>query len=187
MPCRIIEPHIDRIAEANEDSLAVRKVDVIDWDSPVARQYRIQSLPHLKLFGPDGRLLAAGDAQRVFGVLESRLGEGAALPTGASSRGSSVLAVAALIAAALFGVGFLARRRPSPRQAAAVPDIGEAESRIESPRVWYAMIGGSLEGPFSVERLVELRTRREVEADSRVRRKGEVTWRRLDEVVDSAG
>lgn len=63
----------------------------------------------------------------------------------------------------------------------------EIDPGAESPAVWYAMIGGSLDGPFSVERLAELRRRHEVDDDSRVRRKGETTWRRLAEVVDSVG
>ena len=37
-PCKILEPHIDRLAELHPDRLAVRKIDVIDWSSPVIRQ-----------------------------------------------------------------------------------------------------------------------------------------------------
>lgn len=186
MPCRIIEPHVDRLAESHVDSLAVRKVDVIDWESPVARQYRIQSIPHFVLYGPDGELLAAGDAQRVFGALESRLGQGAALPAAGTGRGSGVLAVAALVAAMVIGAGILSRRRLGAEGPPALRDAGEVDPLTESPPVWYAMIGGSLEGPFSVERLAELRKRREADDDSRVRRKGEITWRRLADVLDSA-
>ena len=64
-------------------------------------------------------------------------------------------------------------------------DASKVDPESESPRVWYAMIGGSLEGPFSAESLAELRRRREVDDDSKVRRTGEVRWRRLAEVVDS--
>ncbi len=187
MPCRIIEPHVDRLAESHEAELAVRKVDVIDWESPVARQYRIDSLPHFKLYGPNGELLAAGDTQRVFEVLESRLGEGAALPSAGSRRGTGVVAVAALVVAAVLGAGLLRRRRLAGVEPTAARAPREVDPRATSPPVWYAMIGDSLEGPFSVECLVELRKRREVDDDSRVRRRGEVTWRRLAEVVDSAG
>jgi thiol-disulfide isomerase/thioredoxin len=187
MPCRIIEPHVDRLAESHVDSLAVRKVDVVDWESPVARQHRIHSLPHFVLYGPEGELLAAGDAQRVFSVLESRLGTGTALPTAASGRGSGMLAVAALVVAAVIGVGLLSRRRLDAGEPKTLRDSGKVDPGTESPPVWYAMVGDSLEGPFSVERLVELRKRREVDDDSRVRRKGEITWRRLADVLDSAG
>lgn len=186
MPCRMLEPHVDRLAALHEDSLAVRKLDVIDWESPVARQYRISSLPHFMLYGPDGALIAAGDTERVFGALEARLGEGAALPAVRSRRGSELLAVAALVTAAVIGAGLLRRRRIGSGEAGSVHDTEVADPAAESPPVWYAMIGGSLEGPFSVEHLVKLRQRREVDDESRVRRKGEATWRRLAEIIDQS-
>lgn len=184
MPCRILEPHVNRLAELHEDSLAVRKVDVIDWESPVARQYRISSLPHFRLYGTAGELIAAGDAERVFGALEGRLGKAAALPAARSTRGAGLLAVAALVTAAALGAGLLRRRRVSVGEVASAHGTGTADPKCTSPPVWYAMIGGSLEGPFSVERLVELRRRREVDDESRVRRRGETTWRRVAEIID---
>jgi hypothetical protein len=49
--------------------VAVVKVDInrpdhrgIDWKSPVAGQYKLQSVPQFKVIGPDGKLLAEGDA-----------------------------------------------------------------------------------------------------------------------------
>ena len=45
--------------------IAVVKVDInrpeihkIDWSSPVAKQYDLHSIPHFKVYGPDGRLVA---------------------------------------------------------------------------------------------------------------------------------
>lgn len=53
--------------------LAVVKVDInrpdvkgIDWKSPVAVQYQMRSIPHFKVYGPDGKLLAEGKAARVM-------------------------------------------------------------------------------------------------------------------------
>lgn len=66
-PCMRIAPHLERLAEARRD-IVLRKVDInrkgvrgIDWGSPLARQYRLQSIPHFKIYGPDGVLLAEGD------------------------------------------------------------------------------------------------------------------------------
>ena len=49
----------------------VVKVDInrpdvrgIDWGSPVAKQYGMQSIPHFKVFGPDGKLQAEGKPAR---------------------------------------------------------------------------------------------------------------------------
>jgi thiol-disulfide isomerase/thioredoxin len=67
-PCRAIAPHLDKLHQSRED-IAVVKIDInrpgiakIDWASPVARQYQIGSVPQFKVFGPDGKLLAEGDA-----------------------------------------------------------------------------------------------------------------------------
>ena len=63
---------------ARED-VAVVKVDInrpehkgIDWKSPVAQQYALQSVPNFKVYGPDGKLVAEGKdaAKMVYGMLE---------------------------------------------------------------------------------------------------------------------
>lgn len=67
-PCRQIAPYIEKLVQKREDLMAV-KVDInrpetkgIDWKSPVAQQYGLQSIPHFKIYGPDGKLVAEGDA-----------------------------------------------------------------------------------------------------------------------------
>ena len=69
-PCRAIAPRLAQ-AHARRDDLAVVSVDInrpgvkgIDWKSPVARQYELQSIPHFRVYGPTGKLLAQGDAAR---------------------------------------------------------------------------------------------------------------------------
>jgi thiol-disulfide isomerase/thioredoxin len=65
-PCRAIAPKLDALHAARED-IAVVKVDInrpdvkrIDWESPVSKQYALRSVPHFKVFGPDGKLQAEG-------------------------------------------------------------------------------------------------------------------------------
>jgi thioredoxin 1 len=67
-PCRAIAPRLVKL-HTTRDDIAVVKVDInrpdvkgIDWQSPVARQYALHSIPHFKVFGPDGKLQAEGDA-----------------------------------------------------------------------------------------------------------------------------
>ncbi len=67
-PCRAISPKLEKL-HAERADLAVVKVDInragvkgIDWQSPVARQYDLHSIPHFKIFGPDGKLQSEGDA-----------------------------------------------------------------------------------------------------------------------------
>lgn len=70
-PCEALRPLLEQLAMARSKELAVVKVDInrpgvqgIDWQSPVAQQYGLQSIPHIKIFGPDGRLVAEGDQAR---------------------------------------------------------------------------------------------------------------------------
>ena len=69
-PCRAIAPKLDAL-HARRDDVAVVKVDInrpdvkgIDWKSPVAQQYNLRSIPHFKVFGPDGKLVAEGNEAR---------------------------------------------------------------------------------------------------------------------------
>lgn len=69
-PCRAISPYLDKL-HAERDDVVVVKVDInrpgvrgIDWRSPVATQYDMNSIPHFKVFGPDGQLQAEGQPAR---------------------------------------------------------------------------------------------------------------------------
>lgn len=77
-PCRAVAPKLDKL-HASRDDIVVVKVDInrpgvktIDWKSPVAAQYKLRSIPHFKVFGPDGKLKAEGDdaAEMVYGWLK---------------------------------------------------------------------------------------------------------------------
>jgi thiol-disulfide isomerase/thioredoxin len=53
------------LLHAQRNDVAVVKVDInrpgvkgIDWQSPVARQYHLQSIPQFRIYGRDGKLLA---------------------------------------------------------------------------------------------------------------------------------
>ncbi|MFB3902494.1 MAG: TlpA family protein disulfide reductase [Acidobacteriota bacterium] len=67
-PCRAVSPLLEELDRRRPD-LTVVKVDInrpgyvgIDWQSPVARQFEIQSVPHFKVYAPDGTLQAEGPA-----------------------------------------------------------------------------------------------------------------------------
>jgi thiol-disulfide isomerase/thioredoxin len=59
--CRRLNPLLEDLA-AREPRLAIRKVNILSWDSPVARQFGLQALPHLILYGPGGERIAEGEA-----------------------------------------------------------------------------------------------------------------------------
>ncbi len=63
-PCRAYDEPLHQL-HTTRDDLVVVKVDInrpgvtrIDWDSPVAKQFELRSIPQFKVYGPDGKLLA---------------------------------------------------------------------------------------------------------------------------------
>jgi hypothetical protein len=40
--------------------MVLRKIKLQNWESPVAGQYNIDSIPHFILFGPDGKEIKRG-------------------------------------------------------------------------------------------------------------------------------
>jgi thiol-disulfide isomerase/thioredoxin len=69
-PCMSFAPYLEALADSNPDLYLV-KVDInhpdhkgIDWQSDTVRQFGLQSIPHIKIYGPDGKLVAEGDEAR---------------------------------------------------------------------------------------------------------------------------
>ncbi len=56
-PCKTLEPVLVELARAHPDRVALRRVEVIDWDSPVAAQHLTPGgfdLPHLEIYDASG-------------------------------------------------------------------------------------------------------------------------------------
>jgi len=63
-PCVAVAPTLEKL-HAKRADIVVVKVDInrpgvkgIDWQSPVTKQFGLRSIPHFKVYGPDGKLLA---------------------------------------------------------------------------------------------------------------------------------
>ena len=63
-PCVQMSPMLEKLHQGRDDIIVV-KVDInrpgtkgIDWRSPVAQQFGLNSIPHFKVYGPDGKLMA---------------------------------------------------------------------------------------------------------------------------------
>ena len=54
-PCKAIEPYLKDLAK--DQRIAVRKVDIVNWNSPVAQQWNLRSIPNMRVYDPDGRML----------------------------------------------------------------------------------------------------------------------------------
>jgi thioredoxin 1 len=183
--CRQIEPIVSGLAADHAGDLAVRKIDIVSWSSPVAGQYRLRSIPHLKLFNPEGEMLAQGDPGSVLDLLEIRLGADLAssrlnpTTTGPTRFLGFLLVTIAL--AAVAGLLYSSLRRPP---AAAQPLLYEPPPDSSDPEPgWFVIIQGSLEGPFAASQLDDMCKRSVLTSETKVRRKGEVTWQTLGEVI----
>ena len=70
-PCQAYNEPL-KLLHAKRADIVVVKVDInrpdirgIDWQSPVARQYDLHSIPHFKVYSPQGKLVA--EDKIVFG------------------------------------------------------------------------------------------------------------------------
>jgi thiol-disulfide isomerase/thioredoxin len=66
-PCMRMSPLLEQLGQKRSD-LKVVKLDInrpetkgIDWQSPLAQQYALRSIPHFKIYDADGKLLKQGD------------------------------------------------------------------------------------------------------------------------------
>ena len=185
-PCRALEPTLLELADRHSDQLAVRKVDIINWDSAVSRQYRVSSVPYLVLYGPDGSRLAAGDAGSVLRSLTAALGGGGGFspPT---PGGGSIIPLLAIAAVFAVSIGLVARRRIAPNRAATPPprpDPVDTAANPNDPAIWFALLQRSMEGPFTRDQLGELLRRGDLKHGSEIRRRGDASWSTLDDVLD---
>lgn len=65
--CRQLEPRLEALVKAR-GTVRLRRIDIRDWDSPVARQHGIQSIPQLWLH--DGHERVSTNAGRILAALE---------------------------------------------------------------------------------------------------------------------
>lgn len=69
-PCRQFAPILEQLACDREDVQVIRvdinrpDVEGIDWKSPVAQQFKLESIPAVFIFGPDRQLQMQGDDAR---------------------------------------------------------------------------------------------------------------------------
>jgi len=71
-PCMAEAPLVRKLHESRPD-LAVVDVDInrpgirgIDWESPVAKEFQLDSIPHFKVYDAQGKLMAEGDEARAL-------------------------------------------------------------------------------------------------------------------------
>jgi thiol-disulfide isomerase/thioredoxin len=58
-PCRVLKPKLEDFVE-NGDKLALREIDIINWENPLVMYYKLPSIPYFIIYGPDGEFLERG-------------------------------------------------------------------------------------------------------------------------------
>ena len=72
-PCRILTPRLEELAHEHPEKVALRKVDVVSWESEAAVSQGIEYLPYLAIVDASGAIAAEGDpsfdyVKELFGV-----------------------------------------------------------------------------------------------------------------------
>ena len=78
-PCHALDRKLAPLARSHPGRLAVRTLNVVDWDSPAAARYLKdppRGLPHVKVYGADGALLfeRSGDPDEIAAAVAAALG-----------------------------------------------------------------------------------------------------------------
>jgi thioredoxin 1 len=69
-PCRQISPHLEQLARTDPD-IALLKIDIVNWNTPVTRQFGIESVPNVRVFGRTGAQV--GNATPDVNVVKRRV------------------------------------------------------------------------------------------------------------------
>jgi thioredoxin-like negative regulator of GroEL len=55
-PCRQLSPRLEQMARTDPE-IALRKIDIVNWKTPVVKQYNIRSIPQVNIYNRCGRLV----------------------------------------------------------------------------------------------------------------------------------
>jgi thiol-disulfide isomerase/thioredoxin len=55
-PCRQLSPTLEQMARTDPE-IALRKIDIVDWNTAVARQFNIRTIPQVNIYNRGGRLV----------------------------------------------------------------------------------------------------------------------------------
>ena len=55
-PCRMVSPTLEQMAQTDPE-IALRKIDIVNWNTAVVRQYSIHSIPQVNVYNRGGQLV----------------------------------------------------------------------------------------------------------------------------------
>jgi len=75
-PCKKLERSLKDLKRVYGDRLEVYQLDLVSWDSELAKHHGIKDLPYLMVYTEEGELLKAGPSNQVLPELVKRLNAG---------------------------------------------------------------------------------------------------------------
>ena len=57
-PCKVVGPELEKMAASDPDVI-LRKIDIVNWETPVVKQHGIDSVPNVRVYGKDGTQIGA--------------------------------------------------------------------------------------------------------------------------------
>jgi thiol-disulfide isomerase/thioredoxin len=58
-PCRELDPQLRMLAQS-QDKVYLRRINMLNWDTPLARQYALKSIPSVWIYDGEGEMVASG-------------------------------------------------------------------------------------------------------------------------------
>jgi len=55
-PCKMISPTLEKMAQTDPE-IALRKIDIINWNTPVVKQYDLHAIPQINIYNRTGKLV----------------------------------------------------------------------------------------------------------------------------------
>ena len=69
-PCRRMDPQLKALVKKYPGHVALKKVDIVKWRTPVAQQYSINSIPYVRLYDPNGKNIMSGSGYKAISYLK---------------------------------------------------------------------------------------------------------------------
>jgi len=57
-PCRVISPQLEALS-ARDPQVFLRKIDIVNWESPVTAQFKLSSIPSIRVFNSAGKAVGS--------------------------------------------------------------------------------------------------------------------------------
>lgn len=55
-PCKAISPSLEKLVDYDSE-VFLRKIDIVNWQSPVVQQHNIRSVPNMRVFNREGKMV----------------------------------------------------------------------------------------------------------------------------------